>query len=73
MEGTRIITIIVDLDSRKLGGSMLLLPFEVRWLESNTCAASYWSVVKALLKHVLVENIDRHTALATVEVVNTLL
>ena len=31
------LTIVVELDSRSLWGSMLLLPFDVAWLSSNSC------------------------------------
>jgi len=41
---------------------MMLLPFEVQWLESNTR--------HELLKRVLVEHLHRHTALTTTEVLN---
>ena len=61
MEGTRVITIQVELDCRNLGGSMLLLPFAVLWLGSNTC--------REMLNHILVECLYRPTALATGEVV----
>ncbi len=61
MEGTRVMTIVVQLDSRRLGGSMLLLPFDVAWLSSNTC--------REMLKLVLIEHLDRPAALATAEVV----
>jgi hypothetical protein len=59
-----VITIVVELDSRRLGGSMLLLPFDVAWLSSNTC--------REMLKLVLNEHLDRPTALATAEVVKRL-
>jgi hypothetical protein len=61
MEGTRVITIQVELDCRKLGGSMLLLPFDGLWLGSNTC--------REMLNQVLDGYLDRPTALATAEVV----
>jgi hypothetical protein len=38
---------------------MLLVPFDVEWLEANTC--------RELLKRVLTEHLDRPTALATAE------
>ena len=40
----------VELNSRRLGGSALLIPFEDAWLESNSC--------RQLLKHVLDEKLD---------------
>ena len=55
------ITIIVELGSRKLGGSMLLLPFDDEWLGSNTC--------RDMLQHVLVRHLDRPIVLATAEIV----
>ena len=55
------ITILVELGARMLGGSLWLLPFDVLWLGSNTC--------RKLLNHVLVEHLERHTALAIAEVV----
>ena len=59
MDGMRVITVLVEVDSRKLGGSMLLLPFEDAWLSSNTC--------RELLLHVLVTHLERPTALVTAE------
>ena len=64
MEGPRVLTIVVELDSRRLGGSMVLLPFDVVWLSSNTC--------REMLKLVLIEHLDRPTALAAAEVVKML-
>jgi hypothetical protein len=61
MEGTRVITIVVELDSRRLGGSMMLLPFGIAGLSSNTC--------REMLKLVLIEHLDRPTALAIAEVI----
>jgi hypothetical protein len=44
-----------------LAGSMLLLPFDVAWLSSNTC--------REMLKLVLIEHLKRPTVLAATEVV----
>jgi hypothetical protein len=61
MNEVRMLTILVQLDSKKHGGTMLLLPFEVEWLTGNTC--------RELLHHVLVDHLDHPTALVTAEVV----
>jgi hypothetical protein len=61
MNEVRMLTILVELDSKRLGGTMLLLPFEVEWLTGNTC--------RELLHHVLVQHLDHPTALVTAEVV----
>ena len=52
-------TVLVEVNSRRLGGSMMLLPFEDAWLASNTC--------RELLPRVLVINLDRPTALVITE------
>ena len=44
------LAILVELDSKRLGGTMLILPFEVEWLTGNTC--------RELLHHVLVHHLD---------------
>ena len=59
MDGMRVITILIEVYSRKLGGGMLLLPFEDAWLSANTC--------RELLLRVLVTHLERPTALATAE------
>ncbi len=59
MEEMRLLTIHVEMDSRRLGGSLLLLPFGDAWLSSNTC--------RDLLSHVLVTTLDRPTALVNAE------
>ena len=46
------ISILVEVDSKKLGGNMLLIPFEEAWLASNTC--------REILNNVLVHHLDRH-------------
>ncbi len=61
MDDTRILTVQVEIDSRKLGGTMLLHPFPVVWLESNTC--------RELLRRVLADHLVRPTTLVTTEVV----
>jgi hypothetical protein len=53
------ISILVEVDSKKLGGNMLLIPFEEAWLASNTC--------REMLHTVLVHHLDRPTALVTAE------
>jgi hypothetical protein len=55
MDGMRMITILVEVDSKKLGGNMLLLPFDEAWLASSTC--------REMLLHVLIHQLDRPTAL----------
>ena len=37
MEGVRMLTVIVEQDSRKLGGNALLIPFQDSWLTNDTC------------------------------------
>jgi hypothetical protein len=37
MEGVRMLTVLVEQDSRKLGGNTLLIPFEESWLANNSC------------------------------------
>ncbi len=57
MDDTRILTDHVEVDSRKLGGTMRLLPFPVVWLESNTC--------RELLRCVLAEAVAATTTTTT--------
>jgi hypothetical protein len=45
MDPFRMLTVQVEVDSRKLGGSALLLPLKDAWLASTTC--------RQLLQHVL--------------------
>jgi hypothetical protein len=59
MASLRMLTILVEVDSKKLGGNMLLLPFEETWLAANTC--------RELLLQVLVQQLDRPTAVVTAE------
>jgi hypothetical protein len=54
----RMITVLVEVDSKKLDGNILLLPFEEAWLASNTC--------REMLLHVLGHHLDRTTALVIV-------
>ncbi len=61
MNEARMLTFLVELDSKRLGGTMLLLPFEVEWLTCNTC--------REMLDHVLVHHLGNPTALVTAEVV----
>ncbi len=61
MNEVRMLTILVEMDSKRLGGTMLLLPFEVEWLIDNTC--------RELLHHVRVDHLEHPTALVTAEVV----
>ncbi len=56
------LTIHVELDGRRLGGSLLLLPFSDAWLSSNTC--------RDLLIQILDKNFNRSTALVNAEVIN---
>jgi len=37
MEGVRMLAVIVEQDSRKLGGNALLIPFQDSWSTNNTC------------------------------------
>ena len=62
MDGIPVLTILVEMDSRRLGGSMLLLLFDNAWLASNTC--------RELLLHVLVTHLDRPTDLVIAEHIN---
>ena len=50
MEGLRMLTILVEQDSRKLGGTTLLIPFQELWLINNTC--------RQLLQFVLNEHLN---------------
>jgi hypothetical protein len=59
MDDTRLLTILVELDSRKLGGSMLLLSFSMQWLEANKC--------REMLMSVLTMHLDQPTTLAFAE------
>jgi hypothetical protein len=56
--------IIVEQDSRKLGGSTLLIPFKEAWLEENTC--------RDLLRLALADHLDLPNALGTTEQVKML-
>jgi len=58
----RIMTIQVELDSRRLGGSALLIPFADSMLASTTC--------RQLLQQVLAEHLDKPDLLATSEKVS---
>ena len=58
----RMITVQVELDSRRLGGSALLIPFADRMLASTTC--------RQLLQQVLTEHLDQPDLLATLEKVS---
>jgi hypothetical protein len=58
------LTILVEVDSKKLGGDMLLLPFEETWLAANTCLE--------LLLQVLVRQLYRPIARVTAEQVKML-
>ena len=53
------LTIQVEVDSRRLGGSSLLVPFKDAWLASHTC--------RELLHQVLNQNSDRSDALVTAD------
>jgi hypothetical protein len=61
MNEARMLTILVELDAKRLGGTMLLLPFEVEWLASSTC--------REMLPHVLVHHLGHPTAIVTAEVI----
>jgi hypothetical protein len=56
------ITILVELNSRKFGRSMKLLPFDDGWPGSNTCCDMLHNVLVTPLK-------KQPSALATLEIV----
>jgi hypothetical protein len=58
----RMMTVQVELDSRRLGGSALLIPFADSMLASTTC--------RQLLQQVLTEHLDQPDLLATLEKVS---
>ena len=51
------LTIQVEVDSQRLGGSSLLIPFKDAWLASHSC--------RELLRQVLDQNLDGSDALVT--------
>jgi hypothetical protein len=57
MEGKRMLTVVVEQDSRKLGGSTLLIPFDESWLANNSC--------RELLANVLCEHLELSNVLAS--------
>ena len=59
MDSLRLLTVQVELDLRRLGGSALLIPFDDAWLESNPC--------RQLLKHVLDEQLDESDVLVAAD------
>jgi len=60
MESFRMLSVYVDLDSRQLGGSALLLPLKVAWLAFHTC--------RRIVQHVLDGHFtDKQNALARAE------
>ena len=61
MEGYRMLNVQVVLDSHTIGGSTMLIPFEVAWLGEHTC--------RQMLEHVLNVHFQRPEVLATVELV----
>jgi hypothetical protein len=50
MEGVRMLSVVVEQDSRKLGGNTILIPFQDIWLINNTC--------RQLLQYVLNEHLN---------------
>ncbi len=62
MDGMRVLSIFVEVDSRRLGGSMLLLPFAMRMRGQHPIR-----VANYVLLHVLFTPLDRPTALAIAE------
>ena len=61
MDDTRILTDQVEVDSRKLGGTMMMLPFPLVWLKKYTC--------RELLRCVPDDHLDIPKILVTAEVV----
>jgi hypothetical protein len=60
MEGVRMLSVLlVEYDSRKLGGNTLLIPFEETWLATNSCCE--------LLQCVLTSHLELPELLSTVE------
>ena len=50
MEGVRMLTVLVEQDSRKLGENTLLIPFEESWLGNNSCRQLLQFVLNAHLE-----------------------
>jgi hypothetical protein len=59
MEGVRMLSVLVENDSRKLGGNTLLIRFEETWLATNSC--------RDLLQCVLTSHLELPDLLSTAE------
>jgi len=59
MNAFRMLTVQVEVDCRRLGGSSLLIPFQDAWLASHTC--------RDLLQQVLDQHLGGSDALSTAE------
>jgi hypothetical protein len=59
MEGDRMLTVNVELDTRMLGGSAMRIPLEDAWLGLHTC--------RELRERVLNNNLDRLDVLGMLE------
>ena len=53
------LSVVVEYDSRKLGGNTLLIPFEETWLSTNTC--------RELLQFVLTSQLELPELLSTAQ------
>ena len=59
MDGVRMMTVQIALDSRTIGGNEMLIPFEDTRLADHTC--------RQFLSHVLDTHLERPEVLATVD------
>ncbi len=64
MEPFRMMTLQVEVDSRRLGGTSLLIPFKDVWLASHTC--------REMLQQVLTENLNEIDVLENAEQITLL-
>ena len=58
------LTVLVEHNSRKLGGNTFLIPFEETWLATHTC--------RELLQFVLASHLEQPELLSTVEQIKML-
>ena len=63
MEVVRMLSVLVEYDSHKLGGNTVLIPFEEIWLPTNTC--------RELLQFVLTSQLELPELLSTAQRVKT--
>ena len=60
MEGVRMLSVLVEYDSHKLGGNTLLISFEETWLATNSCR-------ELLLQCVLTSHLELPELLSTAD------